>query len=334
MFAPYDPVWTIGRDAVGSPGTGPDQTYSLWVWPVKITSTAADVSVTISAKAPPAAISCASVAPSGVPKPAPSWYWATITSASPFDGSPSVSRAATLLTASTGLPNSTVAMPPGVTSDGVSSVTAPMTPTWTPSTSTIAYSSSAGVVVPFSYTLAARYGKSASSATRPVRSESPWSNSWLPTPEAFRSSASSTSIVGLSRADDDANSEAPMLSPFERNRVLLSPASERSFSIVPANFTVSPSMRPWKSLMLSRLRGLVVGAVAVPSSNATMTGSWSLERYGVASWKVSPWELYREYSNAMVSPELMFQTSAPVLRARNESFSSTWSSEPDSPEKL
>ena len=39
-------------------------------------------------------------------------------------------------------------MPPGLTSVGVSCVTAPMTPTFTPSMSMIVYSGSAGVVVP------------------------------------------------------------------------------------------------------------------------------------------------------------------------------------------
>ena len=39
-------------------------------------------------------------------------------------------------------------MPPGETSDGVSSVTAPITPTLTPLRFRIWYSGSAGVVVP------------------------------------------------------------------------------------------------------------------------------------------------------------------------------------------
>ena len=131
-----------------TPGTAPAHAYCLWVWPVKITSTAAEVSVTISANAPPAATSSSSVEPSGVPEPAPSWYSATMTSASPLLSSPSVSCAATRLTASTGSPKSRFAMPAGVTSAGVSSVTAPITATVTPSMSNVVYSSSAGVVVP------------------------------------------------------------------------------------------------------------------------------------------------------------------------------------------
>ena len=114
---------------------------------MKIASTAAEVSSTISVKAPPSASSSSSV-PFGRPSPAPSWKLATSTSASPLDASPSLSCAATRFTASTGSPKSSSVMPPGVTSDGVSSVTAPMTPTETPSMSRIAYSGSAGVVVP------------------------------------------------------------------------------------------------------------------------------------------------------------------------------------------
>ena len=74
MFSPYEPVWTIGRVLPATPGTGASQTYCLWVWPVKIAATLGEVSLTILANAPPAATSCSSVAPSGVPAPAPSWY--------------------------------------------------------------------------------------------------------------------------------------------------------------------------------------------------------------------------------------------------------------------
>ena len=57
-------------------------------------------------------------------------------------------------------------------------------------------------------------------------------------------------MVGWSCATDEANSEAPMLSPAERNSE--GPvAAARSCSIVPAKFTVLASMRPWKSLMPS-----------------------------------------------------------------------------------
>src|SRR6478736_5946421 len=175
MFSPYEPVWTIGRvhspEASGS--AGPYQAYCLWVWPVKMTSTSPEVSVAMSEKAPPAAISSSSVAPSGVPAPAPSWYSATTTSASPLASSPSDSCAATRLTASTGSPKSRSVIPPGLTSVGVSWVTTPMTPTRTPSTSSTVYSSSAGFSVPFSYTFAPRYGHAAfepSAITRSTRS--------------------------------------------------------------------------------------------------------------------------------------------------------------------
>ena len=71
-----------------------------------------------------------------------------------------------------------------------------------------------------------------------------------------------------------------MLSPSERNKVDASPYSARSCSIVPANFTVLPSMRPWKSLMLSRLMSTSVG---LARSNPTIAGSWSDERNASAT---------------------------------------------------
>ena len=79
---------------------------------------------------------------------APAWKLATITSASPLLWSPSLSSPATRLTASTGSPKSISAMPPGLTSDFVSSVTAPMTATFTPWTVNVAYSGSTGFSVP------------------------------------------------------------------------------------------------------------------------------------------------------------------------------------------
>ncbi|CPU65410.1 Uncharacterised protein [Mycobacteroides abscessus] len=85
-----------------------------------------------------------------MPADAPSWTRPTTTSASPFAGSPSWSWAVTRLSASTGSPNSTSAMPDGVTSVGVSSVTTPTKPTSRPSISTTWYSGSAGFVVPLS----------------------------------------------------------------------------------------------------------------------------------------------------------------------------------------
>ena len=136
----------IGR--VPSPsGMGASQSYSWWVWPVKIAETFALVFVTMFLKTGLADSICSSVAlpPSG----APSWYSATTTSASPFDGSPSFSFAATRLTAATGSPKSMLAMPSAPTMFFVSVVTAPTTATLTPLTSSTLYSGSAGVVVPF-----------------------------------------------------------------------------------------------------------------------------------------------------------------------------------------
>ncbi len=109
----------------------------------------------------------------------------------------------------------------------------------------------------------------------------PWSNSWLPTADAATSSAFSTSIVGWSSWSADANSEAPMLSPAE-TKAVPSGFAARSCSIVPANFTVLASMRPWKSLIASRSSCVVPGSAA-PSWRPTRTGSWSDDRNGVVS---------------------------------------------------
>jgi hypothetical protein len=48
-----------------------------------------------------------------------------------------------------------------------------------------------------------------------------------------------------------------------------------SCSIVPANFVVLASIRPWKSLMFSRL---TVADSLASALMPTITGSWSLER--------------------------------------------------------
>ena len=113
------------------PGTGASHTYSACVWPVKMASTAGSVSFTISAKAPPSATACASVAVEPLSS-VPSWYWATITSTW------SSISVTTRLTSATGSRNSMPLMPSFDTSVGVCCVTAPITPTRTPSTSKIA----------------------------------------------------------------------------------------------------------------------------------------------------------------------------------------------------
>ena len=65
-----------------------------------------------------------------------------------------------------------------------------------------------------------------------------------------------------------------MLSPLERNSEFASPPSARSFSIVPANFTVLASIRPWKSLMFIRFSVTGFGTRPRP----TTIGSWSEDR--------------------------------------------------------
>ncbi len=63
---------------------------------------------------------------------APSWISRMSTSASSLAASPSVSWVATRFTLSTTSPTTSVSMPAGLTSEGSSSVTAPMKPTFTP----------------------------------------------------------------------------------------------------------------------------------------------------------------------------------------------------------
>ena len=75
-------------------------------------------------------------------------------------------------------------MPSGLTSEAVCSVTTPTKPTRTPPMVLTEYAGSARSSP--RYTFAPRYGKSARSVTRPVRSAMPLSNSWLPTAEAVQ----------------------------------------------------------------------------------------------------------------------------------------------------
>ena len=189
--------------ACAGPGTGASQAYSLWVWPVKIASTSAEVSLTILANGPPAATSCSRVAPSGVPEPAPSWYFDDDHVGLALSGRRSC--AATRLTASTGSPKSRSAMPAGadqgrgLLGDGADDgdldavdVQRPCTPAgparWCPSCRRSRRGTANFALVP-------------PAMTRSRRSAQPSSNSWLPTADAFSSSALSTSIVGWSFGD-------------------------------------------------------------------------------------------------------------------------------------
>src|SRR3954452_19200283 len=156
-----------------------------------------------------------------------------------------VSSGTYLLTASASSMNATSSTPLGVTIVGVVSVTTPMSGTFLPpSTSKTSYGGSIGLPVSLEMTLAARYGKSAPSKAcspspkHPVSpGTTPWqavtsslnvpsvapeirrsssvprSNSWLPTDDASRPIASSTSMVGSSLKTLDSNGEALIRSP-------------------------------------------------------------------------------------------------------------------------
>jgi hypothetical protein len=92
------------------------------------------------------------------------------------------------------------------------------------------------------------------------------------------------SIVGLSSAEADGNSDAPTLSPAESSRVWSAPAASRSRSTVVAHLVVLASMRPWKSFIPSKLSATVPSAGG--ASKPTSSGSWSEER-NAFGWKKS-----------------------------------------------
>ena len=140
-------------------------------------------------------------------------------------------------------------------------------------------------------------------------------------------------MVGLSCWMNDVKVEAPMLSPAETNRVF---GFSAFFASTAPAITAAPasgpeglaSRRPWKSLIVRMSTSTGAWALAL---RPTLTGSWSLERYGSSAWNSVPWYPKREYSSASASPALTFQTSAPVWRADAASFTRMWSSEPESP---
>ena len=214
--------------------------------------------------------------------------------ASPLAGSPSVSWSATRLTAATGSPMSIWVIPPGDTSVGVSEVTAPTTPTVTPWTTNVAYSGSAGVCVPFWYTLAPRYCHSALvpvplvPATR-ARDRVAWPGRAADHPRRQVGVALVELVVA-----DGRGVQAHLVHHVDRRLVLLDrrveqrradqvtgaeqqrarDRSARSFSIVVAHFVVRSlvgSIRPWKSLMFSSV--IFTGAAWTTPAGASDHGS-------------------------------------------------------------
>ena len=268
-----------------TPGIGPSYTYVLWVWPVKITSTFAEVCWTILAKTGEAAISSASV---GVPavelSGAPSWYSAMITSASPLAALPSVSWAATRLTASTGSPKVSVAdagrrdqarrLLRDRTDDADRDLSG-----WPWLSVRTSYSwqrqrhrGGAGRV-----DVGARGRASRRCGPAPMtsvnRSAEPWSNSWLPTAEALeleRVQHVDRRLVVGDRARRTATRRCcrrPRAGGRCPPRRPQPPARSRSWwrSVV-----VFASMRPWKSLMFKNVNVVCPAAPAdgAPSGDA------------------------------------------------------------------
>ena len=115
-------------------------------------------------------------------------------------------------------------------------------------------------------------GVAAGPITRSRRSAQPLSNSWLPTADASRSSLFITSMVGWSFATADAKDEAPIRSPAPTTRLESAGASASTVLTVPAHFTVLASIRPWKSLMPTRLivtSGSAWAGATVPATTAS-----------------------------------------------------------------
>ena len=80
-----------------------------------------------------------------------------------------------------------------------------------------------------------------------------------------------TSIVGWSLATAEANAEAPMRSPAPTiSELAVAGRRLSSFLTVPAHFTVLASMRPWKSLMPTRLMVTFGAACAGAAVTATV----------------------------------------------------------------
>ena len=87
------------------------------------------------------------------------------------------------------------------------------------------------------------------------------------------------------------------------------------------------SMRPWKSLTVTRSMSTVPGTASRPTP--TTIGSWSLERNGVPASAAGP-----QYSRPDHSGELIDQTAAFVTWSLAAGEAITWSSEPSSPSKV
>ena len=150
---PYWPAETTGRSLTGRldhPGTGKEQLYARWVWPETIAST---LSLTPVMMLPKSDVGSAAIWAQVVVSE-PSCTSMTTTSA-PW----AFSSSASALTAVTMSVTSICAMPPGVTSSGRCSVTAPTKPTSTPSIVLVHDGVRASAPSAFSLTFAAMYSQ-------------------------------------------------------------------------------------------------------------------------------------------------------------------------------
>ena len=80
-------------------------------------------------------------------------------------------------------------------------------------------------------------------------------------------------IVGPSSCEEEVKGEAPMLSPADSSAVESAPSAARvettvQAKLLPSSPVLSSSMRPWKSLMLSRLTVVSPGAMAPGSTGS------------------------------------------------------------------
>ena len=166
-------------------------------------------------------------------------------------------------------------IPPGATSSGRCSVTAPTKPTLTPPKSLVHVGGRARSsfdldphvgrqVLPLGATI--RVGdRSRVPSPGSTRSSYPWSNSWLPTEDTSRPASFSASIVGLSFGMNDSNVDAPIRSPaaantvsgFSRTQLLHCAGHHPSTRRRPT--MGSFAIRPWKSFVARIWMSLVVG---------------------------------------------------------------------------
>ncbi len=207
--------------------------------PVKIASTSASVSSTIFANAPPRRDGFVGSRPS--PFAAPSWYSATRRRPGRDLGDHAVDLGHRLAELH-------ALMPPGVTSGPSPGDRTDHTHTQAVDLEDLVPGSSGS---PFGRRWPSGTGSRPHRRRDRTRSSAPLSNSWFPTPDAARSSAFRRRWSACHRSWRRRTATHRCCRRW-RETACRPRRLRAQRSIVPANFTVLASMRPWKSLMLSR----------------------------------------------------------------------------------